>query len=231
MLFTSMSCTTPTMHYGNLRGRVTTRGLYGRIARLFMLTGLSLAPFGVLKAEPNVQVAPTSPSALIVLQAQAPPARLAAAPTPPAAVDPPAPEKLGGARAWAASCVSKSRSAAVDCKAEQRLVAKETGRTLAVAMVDVPAATRKATLILHMPTGLALQEGASLTIDGGDATPLLWQSCDGSGCYATTALTPTLVEAMKKGTSMVVKAALVNREPVVFPFLLTDFSASYDAVQ
>jgi hypothetical protein len=30
---------------------------------------------------------------------------------------------------------------------------------------------------------------------------------------------------------MVVKAALVNREPVVFPFLLTDFSASYDAVQ
>jgi invasion protein IalB len=196
-----------------------------------MLTVLGIAPCGVLKAEPAVQVTQTPPSALTVVQAQAPSAKPAAVPTPPAAVSPPAPEKLGGTPAWAAICFSKSRSAAVDCKLEQRLVAKETGRALAVAIVDVPAATRKATLILHMPTGLALQESASLTIDGSNATPLLWQSCDGSGCYATAALTPTLVEAMKKGTSMVVKASFANRDPVVFPFLLTDFSAGYDAVQ
>ena len=205
--------------------------MYGRIARVFMLAGLSLAPCEVLKAEPNDQVVATSPSTPTVLQAQAPPAKPAAAEAPPPAVARPASETPGSTPAWAVSCVSKARSVAVDCKAEQRLVAKETGRPLAIATVEVPASTRKATLILHMPNGLALQDGVSLTIDGGNATQLLWQSCDGSGCYATTVLTPTLVEAMKKGTSMVVKAALVNHEPVVFPFLLTDFSASYEAVQ
>lgn len=239
-----MSFTTPAKRLGTLHSRVTNRGMYGRLALLLTLTGLGVVAFGVLKAEPTIPGGPTTLATPTVLQAQAPAARPPAPPapppaaastapaTPPPAAARPAPEKPSGAApAWAVTCVSKARSAAVDCKAEQRLFAKETGRLLAIAMVDVPGATRQAALILHLPTGLALQEGASLTIDGGQATPLPWQSCDASGCYAKTTLTPALIEAMKKGTSMVVKAASASGGPMVFQFVLTDFAASYEAAQ
>jgi invasion protein IalB len=150
----------------------------------------------------------------------------------PAAAAAAEPEKVNSARpAWTVACFSASRAAAPDCKIEQRLLAKETGRLLSAAVIDIPGATRKAVLLMQLPNGLALQEDVSLSIDDGAAMPLILQSCDGSGCYATLALTPALIEAMEKGKVMTVKATAANREPLVFRHLLTDFATAYEAAK
>lgn len=163
-----------------------------------------------------------------------------AAPKFPAAVEAPAsapvvaapgPEKVNTALAWTVNCFSSSRLAPADCKIEQRLFAKETGRGLSVATIEIPGATRQPVLVLHLPNGLALQDGVSLAIDNGTATPLLWQSCDGNGCYATLILTPALIETMKTGKVMAVKVSAANREPLTFQHLLTDFAAAYEAAK
>jgi invasion protein IalB len=156
----------------------------------------------------------------------------AAVPAPAAATPPTGPEKLNSAKpAWTIACFSAARGTAPDCKIEQRLFAKETGRAISVAVVEIPGATRQPTLLMQLPNGLALQEGVSLSIDDGAATPLVLQSCDGNGCYASLALTPALIEAMGKGKVMTVKAAAGNRAPLVFEHLLTDFAAAYEAAK
>lgn len=160
------------------------------------------------------------------------PAAEAAPPAPAAAPAPSEPAKLNEAKpAWTVGCFSSARGAAPDCKIEQRLFAKETGRALSVAVVDIPGATRKPTLLMQLPNGLALQEGVSVTIGDGTPTPLVLQSCDGSGCLATLVLTPALIEAMEKGKVMAVKAVAANRQPLVFEHLLTDFAAAYEAAK
>ncbi|HEX3882604.1 MAG TPA: invasion associated locus B family protein [Stellaceae bacterium] len=158
-----------------------------------------------------------------------PPVSPAAAPAPGA---PSEPEKLGGnSPAWTVACFSSARSAPVDCKVEQRLFAKDTGRILSIAVIDVPGSGGQPTLQMHLPVGLSLQDAAALSIDGGDATQLAWQSCDANGCYATLALTPALVAAMKKGKIMSLKVVAANRRPLVFEHLLTDFATAYGAAQ
>jgi invasion protein IalB len=163
---------------------------------------------------------------------KAAPKATAAIEAPAAVVAPVAPEKVNNTMpAWTVGCFSASRAAAADCKIEQRLFIKETGRALSIATIDIPGATRKPVLLLHLPNGLALQDGVSFSIDGGAATPLLLQSCDGNGCYATLALTPAVLETMKTGKVMAVKAIAANREVLTFQHLLTDFAPALAAAQ
>jgi invasion protein IalB len=201
------------------------RRIWSRLGRVALTFVLIAAGVGVLAEFASGQQKP--PAAAPKAAPKAPAAVEAPAPV----VAPSGPEKVNIAPAWTVNCFSLSRAAAADCKIEQRLFVKETGRALSVATIEIPGATRKPVLVLHLPNGLALQDGVSLGIDNGPATPLLWQSCDGNGCYATLILTPALIETMKTGKVMAVKAIAANREPLTFQHLLTDFAAAYEAAK
>jgi invasion protein IalB len=191
---------------------------YRRISLALALIATGLVVFGAVAAEDKRKPKP-APAAETTAPAPAPTAA-------------PSPEKLNDAKpAWTVACISAARATPPNCRIEQRLFAKETGRALSVAMVEIPGATRQATLLMQLPNGIALQDGVSLAIDGGAATPLALQSCDANGCYATLALTAALVEAMEKGKVMTVKAVAANRQPLVFEHLLTDFGAAYEAAK
>ncbi len=184
----------------------------GRALPALMLIAACLSPMGAAAqqkvAAPASAVAPTAPQ------------------------NPVDPLKLNAAApAWTVTCVSSGRAVPANCAIEQRLFAKETGRLLSVAAVSVPGATRQPVLWLQLPTGLALQESVTLTIDGEPARPLAVQSCDERSCTISVAVTADLLAALKKGRVMTIKALSASREPLAFPHMLNDFAASYEAVQ
>lgn len=157
-------------------------------------------------------------------------AQLASVPV--VATAPPAPEKLNNAMpAWTVSCASPARAVAPDCKLEQRLFARESQRLLSAVVIVIPGNTRQPVLYLQLPNGLALQEGVSMSIDAGPVAPPQLQSCDGSGCYATLALSPALLESMKAGKGLTVKATAANRELLTFQHLLADFSQAFESAK
>ena len=148
------------------------------------------------------------------------------------AAAPPAPEKLNNAMpAWTVSCASPARAVAPDCKLEQRLFARESQRLLSAVVIVIPGNTRQPVLYLQLPNGLALQEGVSMSIDAGPVAPPQLQSCDGSGCYATLALSPALLESMKAGKGLTVKVSAANRELLTFQHLLADFSPAFESAK
>jgi invasion protein IalB len=133
--------------------------------------------------------------------------------------------------AWTVSCASPARAVAPDCKLEQRLFARESQRLLSAVVIVIPGNTRQPVLYLQLPNGLALQEGVSMSIDAGPVAPPQLQSCDGSGCYATLALSPALLESMKAGKGLTVKATAANRELLTFQHLLADFSPAFESAK
>lgn len=193
--------------------------------------GASLAPhlrFFTLLA---VTLCPLAASAQ-----QKPPTKLPAAPAVAAPVPAPpvpsGPQKLNGAApAWTVTCVSHARAAPVDCVLEQRLFVKESGQLLSVAVVSVAGANRQPTLVLQLPTGLVLQDGVTLAIDDGAARPVPLQSCDGRGCFASLPIQPDLLEAMRAGKVMTIRAVSGAHEGLAFQHMLTDFGTAYDAAK
>ncbi|MEI7606439.1 MAG: invasion associated locus B family protein [Rhodospirillaceae bacterium] len=142
------------------------------------------------------------------------------------------PQKLNtAAPAWTVSCVSSGRAAVANCAMEQRLFAKETGRLLSIVVVSVPGNTRQPVLWLHLPTGIALQERITLTIDAEPPRPVVVQSCDERSCAVSMPVTPGLLAVLKKSQTMTVNAVSATRETMVFRHMLTDFTVSYDAIQ
>ncbi|MDI1262685.1 MAG: invasion associated locus B family protein [bacterium] len=211
------------------------------IARLYpaLAVALALLAGGILAALPSATFAqaPAPAAPARANPATKPKATEQAQPAPQAAPAQPAtpssgPEKINSALpAWTTSCGSQARSAAPDCKLEQRVFAKETSRLLSAASIVVPGNTRQPMLLLQLVNGLAIQQGVSVNVDDGAATPVMLQSCDGNGCYATLALTPALLESMRSGKVMTVKATVANRETLAIQHLLTDFAAAFDAVK
>ena len=135
------------------------------------------------------------------------------------------------AKAWRVSCTSSARSAAPDCFVAQQLVAKDSGRLLSVATVEIPGSTRKPVLMLHLPSGLSIPAGVAIKVDTSTEIPVVLQFCDGSGCYATLAIDPALLTAMKAGHLMSVLATSSDGAHLAFQHLLPGFAASYKDAQ
>ena len=192
-----------------------------RRLRRFVLLAVTLCPLAAgAQQKPSAKPAPKPLDA---------PAIVAPAPVPSIAAGP---QKVNGASpAWTVTCVSHARAVPVDCALEQRLYAKETGQLLSVAVISVPGANRQPTLVLQLPTGLALQDGVSVTIDDGPAHPVALQSCDGRGCFASLAIHPDLLDAMRVGKVMTVRAVSGAHETLTFPHMLSDFGTAYDAAK
>jgi invasion protein IalB len=191
-----------------------------------VLTLAALATFPALAGTRERLAANATPTA----PAAAP--KAADPPQPAAAATPTPPQKVNGsASAWTVTCVSHARAEPADCVVEQRLFSKESGQLLSVAAVDVPGGARQPVLILQLPTGLALQEGVSVSVDEGPSRPVAVQSCDGRGCYARLPIPADLLEAMATGKVMTIRAMSSSQERLAIPHLLTDFNVAFAAAR
>lgn len=157
------------------------------------------------------------------------PAHVTQAPaTPPSSATPAAPPASPG---WAAHCSSVSREAPLECAIEQNAVLTKTGQVVVVVAFRVPGDTRAPVAVVQLPLGLNLQTGAKFQVDDGKAIDLPIQTCENRGCYASNAVTPELLTALKSGKQLNVSFQNLARETITIPMPLNDFAAAYDKIK
>ncbi len=128
--------------------------------------------------------------------------------------------------AWAISCGSRSRATPPDCSVEQRLLLQN-GQLVTLVRVTVPAASRKPTILVQTPLGLAIRSGVSLQLDGQGVVPLDVQTCDQGGCYAATQMSDGFLGRMLTAKKLTVRFTALNQQPVAVTVGLDDFASAY----
>jgi invasion protein IalB len=71
----------------------------------------------------------------------------------------------------------------------------------------------------------------SLAVDGGAGETLPIQTCEASGCYIGSALSPTLLAAMKKGKQLVVTFQNTQKNAIAMPISLNGFTAAFASIE
>ncbi|MFO1122063.1 MAG: invasion associated locus B family protein [Hyphomicrobiales bacterium] len=129
---------------------------------------------------------------------------------------------------WASSCSAPSRTAPLSCTLEQRVVLRETGQQLArIAVQTSGPEPRTPGLLVHLPLGLSIAAGVSLSVDGASPRKLPVQTCDANGCYAGSTLDPDLLTALQRGRDLTLTFEDLQRKPISVGFRLDGFSAAF----
>ncbi|MGA9091767.1 MAG: invasion associated locus B family protein, partial [Bradyrhizobium sp.] len=131
--------------------------------------------------------------------------------TPPSGATPAPPPASPG---WAAHCNSVSRDAPLECAIEQNAVLTKTGQVVVVVAFRVAGDTRAPVAFVQLPLGLNLQTGTKLQVDDGKAIDLPIQTCENRGCYASNAVTPELLTALKSGKQLNVSFQNLAKETI-----------------
>jgi invasion protein IalB len=132
---------------------------------------------------------------------------------------------------WAARCTSASRDTPLECAIEQNAILTKTGQVLVLVVIRVPGDTRAPLAFVQLPLGLNLQSGAKFQVDEGKAIDLPIQTCENRGCYASTAVTPELLTALKSGKQLKVSFQDLAKETITVPMPLNDFAAAYEKIK
>jgi invasion protein IalB len=149
------------------------------------------------------------------------------APSPSPSLAPPASATPG----WAARCSNAGRDAPLECAIEQNAILTKTGQLFVVVNIRVPGDTRAPVAFVQLPLGLNLPAGAKFQVDDGKTVDLPIQTCENSGCYASTPVTSELLGAMKSGKQLKVLFQNLAKETISVPMPLNDFAAAYDKIK
>ena len=150
---------------------------------------------------------------------------------PPAATKPAAKAKPASAAVWAARCASTTRTTPPDCSVEQRVLIRPSGQLLAAVTITVPHDTRKPTILVQVPFGLALRAGITLQLDNRGPARLDVQTCDQGGCYVGTLLSDDFLAGMLSAKTLTVKMQAVGGQNIAVPMPLTGFKDAYSAIR
>ncbi|HAH08920.1 MAG TPA: hypothetical protein DCL48_02330 [Alphaproteobacteria bacterium] len=120
----------------------------------------------------------------------------------------------------------------MNCAMEQRLGIQQTGQLIASMIIQVPGNTRQPNLMLQLPLGMDLSQGASLQIDANPALKIPIKACAQGGCVAQMALPAATLEQMKVAKTMTLTlAAGGNNQPVKVPFQTAGFATTYEKIK
>jgi invasion protein IalB len=134
-------------------------------------------------------------------------------------------------QSWAVSCAAAGRAGVLNCAAEQKLIAQETGQTTSGVSVRVPGDSRQPALVFLFPFGLYLPAGLKAQVDQGQATDLVVQTCEPTGCFAVAPSSESLLASMTAGKTLEVRGVTMNKEPFRVTHPLSGFKAALDAIK
>jgi invasion protein IalB len=133
--------------------------------------------------------------------------------------------------AWSSTCSAVGRGVALDCAAEQRLVVSETGQLIGSISVRVPGKTRSPVMMIQTPVGLFLPAGVKIDVDGTNELQLELQTCDGSGCYAGSAVSDSLLTSMRQGRTLNIRFQNLTKKSIDMQISLIGFTAAYNKIK
>jgi invasion protein IalB len=132
---------------------------------------------------------------------------------------------------WAARCSSASRAAPLECAMEQTAVLSKTGQLVVLINIRVPSDTHAPVALVQLPLGLNLPGGAKLQVDEGKIIDAQIQTCEARGCYASVAIAPDLLAALRSGKQLKVSFQNLGKETITIPMPLADYAAAYDRIK
>lgn len=83
-------------------------------------------------------------------------------------------------------------------------------------------------LIAAVPPGMLLQPGLQVQVDKNKPVPLQYSICFPNACYGEAVVEDAFINAMKKGSRLMLTALNEESKPRPFPFTLGGFTAVYD---
>ena len=114
---------------------------------------------------------------------------------------------------------------------EQTAVLSKTGQLIVLVNIRVPSDTHAPVALVQLPLGLNLPGGARLQVDEGKAIDTQIQTCEARGCYASIAIAPDLLAALRSGKQLKVSFQNLGKETITIPMPLTDYAAAYDKIK
>lgn len=124
------------------------------------------------------------------------------------------------------------------CEAFQRLsvmekdAAPETAQRLAEFAIGYPPAEKgKAKGALILPLGILVSQKTKISIDGKDAMEFSMRYCDNGGCVALMDLSNSLLDKLRKGTSMTIHSEAFTGQPIEISLSLKGFGTALDKVK
>jgi len=153
------------------------------------------------------------------------PAPSAARPPDPKAADTPIESN------WITQCGSKTRQGALECSVRQSVIKTDTGQTVAMFSVRIPAETRSPVMMIQLPLGLYLPSGVELQVDDNKVIALPLQTCEASGCYVGAPVPAELAEQLRRGTLLRIGFKNLAETKIDVPMPLAGFAAAFDAIK
>jgi invasion protein IalB len=159
----------------------------------------------------------------------------AKAPEPP--IKPPAPAaakplgEAGKGPGWAVNCKSNARTKDLTCRMSQKVVARQTGRTLTDVAFVVPGPSESPELVLQLPLGLYLPAGVNYQVDRDTPRHLSFRMCNRRGCYAREPISPELWTKLRNGKQLKIDFKDSSEKPVSIAVSLDGLAFAHDKIQ
>ncbi|WP_195930701.1 invasion associated locus B family protein [Hyphomicrobium album] len=159
-------------------------------------------------------------------QAPAPAAKApAAAPAAKEAPPKPAADAAAPQIPWLVNCASLPDQ--MSCEAIQTLTIQKTGQLLLSISVRIPPNSKTAAMMLHLPHGMFLPDGVSLTIDTNPPQKQPVQTCDQKGCYVGVPIDDTLLKTLQSGKILTIAFKSLEKKEITIPIALSGFKEAY----
>ncbi|UOM37012.1 invasion associated locus B family protein [Acuticoccus sp. I52.16.1] len=102
------------------------------------------------------------------------------------------------------------------------------GQVLASAAVRGFRGEQRRSLLIAVPTGMVIEPGVQIQVDGGDAQKAEYQVCLETACWAERAVSDAFIDSMKNGSTMRLTAYNREGKQVPFDMSLAGFTTAYD---
>ena len=140
-------------------------------------------------------------------------------------------ESSANQQGWAVSCAAVGHNVALNCAAEQKVIAQETGQAISGVSVRVPGDSRKPAIVFLFPFGLYLPAGLKAQVDEGPVTKLEVQTCEPTGCFASVPSPAGLLKSMRAGKTLVLSGVTMGKEPFRMTHPLEGFKTAFDSIK
>lgn len=126
---------------------------------------------------------------------------------------------------WMVNCASVAGR--MSCEAAQSLTIQKTGQLLLSVSVRIPANSQTGAMMLHLPHGMFLPEGVTMTIDANPPQKQAVQTCDPKGCYVGLSLDDALLGMLQTGTTLTIAFKSLEKKDISIPISLSGFKEAY----
>ncbi len=128
---------------------------------------------------------------------------------------------------WVKICNTDPKTKKQICLITQELRTKNGQFLSSVAIREIGNEARK-TLLVAVPSGMLIQPGLKIQVDGNKPQNAKFSICFPNACYAELPINDAVISGMKKGAELQVTALNQQAKPVPFKLTLNGFTAVYE---